>query len=56
LYCFNEPGSWGQTNRLKQIADKFGLLLLPEMDSKYEENIHEKLAKNGFTLSVLIHN
>lgn len=45
---FNEPGTWDYINRLKQIADKYGLLLLPEIHSKYEEKTHTKLAKNGF--------
>jgi sucrose phosphorylase len=45
---FNEPGTWEYINRLKQIADKYGLLLLPEIHSKYDEKIHEKLANNGF--------
>ncbi len=45
---FNEPGTWEYINRLKQIGDKYGLLLLPEIHSKYDEKIHEKLANNGF--------
>ena len=45
---FNEPGTWDYINRLKQLADKYGLLLLPEIHSKYDEKIHEKLASNGF--------
>jgi sucrose phosphorylase len=47
---FNEPGTWDYLRRLKQIADKYGLLLLPEIHSKYEEKIHAKLADNGFAL------
>ena len=29
---------------LKQLAEKYGLLLLPEIHSQYDEKIHEKLA------------
>jgi sucrose phosphorylase len=47
---FNEPGTWDYINRLKQLAEKYGLLLLPEIHSKYDEKIHEKLADNGFAL------
>ncbi|KAA3657713.1 MAG: glycosidase [Chloroflexi bacterium] len=47
---FNEPGTWEYINRLKQLADKYGLLLLPEIHSQYDEKIHEKLAHNGFAL------
>ncbi len=45
---FNEPGTWDYLNRLKQIADGYGLLLLPEIHSRYDEGIHGKLADNGF--------
>ena len=47
---FNEPGTWDYINRLKALAEKNGLLLLPEIHSKYDEKIHEKLADNGFAL------
>ncbi len=45
---FNEPGTWDYLNRLKQIADRYGLLLLPEIHAQYGEKIHEKLAGKGF--------
>ncbi len=45
---FNEPGTWDYINRLRQIAAKFDLLLLPEIHSRYDERIHEKLAGNGY--------
>ncbi|MDJ0953498.1 MAG: glycosidase [Acidimicrobiia bacterium] len=45
---FNEPGTWDYLNRLQQIADGYGLLLLPEIHSRYDEGIHRKLAANGF--------
>jgi len=45
---FNEPGTWDYIKRLRKMADQYGLLLLPEIHSKYEEKIHEKLAENGF--------
>ncbi len=45
---FNEPGTWDYLNRLKRIADGYGLLLLPEIHSRYDEQIHGKLAANGF--------
>jgi len=45
---FNEPGTWDYINRLRQMADKYGLMLLPEIHSRYEEKTHEKLANNGF--------
>jgi sucrose phosphorylase len=30
------------------MAEEYGLLLLPEIHSRYDEKIHEKLAANGF--------
>ena len=44
----NEPGTWDLLGRIKSIADKWGLTLLPEIHSKYEEKIHEKLAGQGY--------
>jgi len=45
---FNEPGTWEYLNRLRGIADKYDLVLLPEIHSEYGEGIHEKMAANGF--------
>ncbi len=44
----NEPGTWDLLQRVKSLADKYGLVLLPEIHSKYEEKIHEKLANEGY--------
>ncbi len=44
----NEPGTWELLGRIKAMADKLGLTLLPEIHSKYEEKIHEKLAEKGY--------
>ncbi|NLM09354.1 MAG: glycosidase [Clostridiaceae bacterium] len=45
---FNEPETWELLAKVKDIADKYGLILLPEIHSKYEEKIHEKLAEKGY--------
>jgi sucrose phosphorylase len=45
---FNEPGTWEYVSRLKGIADKYGVLLLPEIHSRYDEATHVKLADHGF--------
>lgn len=45
---FNEPETWELLEKIKEIADKYGLVLLPEIHSKYEEKIHEKLAEKGY--------
>jgi len=44
----NDPGTWKLLRRIKVLADKYGLALLPEIHSKYEEKIHEKLAEEGY--------
>jgi sucrose phosphorylase len=47
---FNEPGTWKYLERLKQIADKYDLILLPEIHSEYGEGLHEKVAAYGFPI------
>ncbi|MDC7227996.1 MAG: alpha-amylase family glycosyl hydrolase [Spirochaetales bacterium] len=47
---FNEPGTWDYLMRLKDLADKHGLTLLPEIHSKYEDLIHREISKRGFPI------
>lgn len=44
----NEPGTWDLLESIRKIADKYQLSLLPEIHSKYEEKIHEKLSDFGY--------
>jgi sucrose phosphorylase len=44
----NDPGTWDLLGGIKALADKYGLTLLPEIHSRYEEKIHEKLAQKGY--------
>lgn len=44
----NDPGTWDLLGRVKELADQYELTLLPEIHSKYEEKIHEKLANQGY--------
>ncbi len=44
----NDPGTWDLLSRVKELADRYDLTLLPEIHSKYEEKIHEKLAAEGY--------
>jgi len=44
----NEPGTWDLLSGVKALADKYRLTLLPEIHSRYEEKIHEKLAQKGY--------
>ncbi|WP_165741562.1 glycosidase [Candidatus Thiosymbion oneisti] len=47
---FNKPGTWEYLERLKRIADKYGLVLLPEIHSEYGYGLHEEVAGNGFPI------
>jgi sucrose phosphorylase len=44
----NDPGTWDLLGGIKALADKYGLTLLPEIHSRYEEKIHEKLSSEGY--------
>ena len=45
---FNKPGTWRYLNRLKEIAEQYDLILLPEIHSEYGTGIHEELAQKGY--------
>ncbi|MEN8179888.1 MAG: glycosidase [Pseudomonadota bacterium] len=47
---FNKPGTWKYLERLKQIADKYDLTLLPEIHSEYGYGLHEEVASKGFPI------
>jgi sucrose phosphorylase len=47
---FNKPGTWEYLGRLKQIADKYDLILLPEIHSEYGTGLHEEVAGKGFPI------
>lgn len=44
----NDPGTWDLLARVKGLADKYGLTLLPEIHATYAEKIHEVLARKGY--------
>jgi sucrose phosphorylase len=47
---FNKPGTWDYLQRLSEIADKYDLILLPEIHSEYGTGIHNELADKGFII------
>jgi len=47
---FNKPGTWEYLERLKRMADKYGLILLPEIHSEYGYGLHEEVANEGFPI------
>lgn len=47
---FNKPGTWEYLDRLKKIAQKYDLILLPEIHSEYGYGLHEEVANEGFPI------
>lgn len=45
---FNKPGTWQHLERIKQIADKNDLTLLPEIHAEYGLHLHDEVAKEGY--------
>ena len=41
----NEPGTWELLEKVRELADKFGLELLPEIHASYADGIYEKIAE-----------
>ena len=47
---FNKPGTWDYLDRLKGIAQKYDLTLLPEIHSEYYRGLHDEVAGEGFPI------
>ncbi|MCB1860251.1 MAG: glycosidase, partial [Gammaproteobacteria bacterium] len=47
---FNKPGTWEYLERLKIMAEKYELILLPEIHSEYGYGLHEEVANRGFPI------
>ncbi|TBN01824.1 sucrose phosphorylase [Hyunsoonleella flava] len=47
---FNKPGTWQYLERIKQIADKNGLTLLPEIHAEYGLHLHDEVANEGYQI------
>jgi len=47
---FNEPGTWDYLERLKKMAVKHNLILLPEIHSVYGNGLHEKVSAKGYPI------
>jgi glycosidase len=47
---FNKPGTWEYLERLKRIADKYDLTLLPEIHSEYGSGLHEEMAAKEYPI------
>jgi len=45
---FNKPGTWEYLERIKKIAKKNDLTLLPEIHAEYGLHLHDEVAKEGY--------
>lgn len=45
---FNKPGTWEYLARLKAMAEKHDLVLLPEIHAEYGKGLHKEVAAEGF--------
>ena len=44
----NEPATWDVLTKVRELADKYNVRLLPEIHTSYEEKIYEKIANKGY--------
>ncbi len=44
---FNEPGTWDLLESVRRLAAQRGLMILPEIHSRYEERTHEQISDRG---------
>ena len=47
---FNKPGTWTYLERIKKIAQRNNLILLPEIHAEYGLNLHDEVAKEGYQI------
>ena len=45
----NEPETWEVLERVRQLADSYGLALLPEIHASYGEGVYKVIAAKGYT-------
>jgi len=47
---FNRPGTWDYLERLRGIAQKYKLIIFPEIHAEYGAGIHEEIAQKGYPI------
>lgn len=47
---FNTPGTWDYLERIKHIAQKNNLTLLPEIHAEYGLHLHDEVADKGYAI------
>ncbi len=46
----NEPGTWEVLDKIRKIADKYNIMLLPEIHASYEEKNYEQFSEKGYMI------
>jgi len=47
---FNRPGTWEYLQRLRDIAQKYELVVFPEIHAEYGAGIHEEISQQGYPI------
>jgi sucrose phosphorylase len=47
---FNRPGTWDYLERLRCIAQKYELVIFPEIHAEYGAGIHEEISREGYPI------
>jgi len=47
---FNRPGTWEYLERLRGIAEKYKLIIFPEVHAEYGRGIHEEVASKDYPI------
>lgn len=47
---FNRPGTWDYLQRLRGFAQKYELIIFPEIHAEYGTGIHEEIAQQGYPI------
>jgi len=47
---FNRPGTWDYLRRLRGIAEKYDLVIFPEIHAEYGAGIHEEIAQENYPI------
>lgn len=47
---FNRPGTWNYLERLRGIADKYDLVIFPEVHAEYGSGIYQEVAEKGYPI------
>ena len=47
---FNRPGTWEYLERLRCMAQKYELIIFPEIHAEYGAGIHEEISREGYPI------